>query len=182
MAATRTPRSRWIDEGLLALAGGGPDAVRIEPLAQALGVTKGGFYWHFTGRRALLDEMLDAWERLLVDDVIENVEAGGGDARAKLHRLYAIGLAASEPLRIDLAVRDWARREQAVAERLRRADNRRMDYMRALFGEISANAADVEASCLIAFSLWIGNHFIAADHGPRSRADVLELALRRLEG
>jgi len=32
-----------------------------------------------------------------------------------------------------------------------------------------------------AFSLWIGNHFIAADHGARSRADVLELAMRRLE-
>jgi AcrR family transcriptional regulator len=30
-----------------ALAAGGPDAVRIEPLAQALGVTRGGFYWHF---------------------------------------------------------------------------------------------------------------------------------------
>ena len=55
----------WIDEGLRALAGGGPDAVRIEPLAQALGVTKGGFYWHFDDRRALLDEMLDAWERTM---------------------------------------------------------------------------------------------------------------------
>jgi AcrR family transcriptional regulator len=41
---TRTPRSKWIDEGLRALAAGGPDAVRIEALAQALGVTRGGFY------------------------------------------------------------------------------------------------------------------------------------------
>ena len=38
-AITRTPRSRWIEEGLLALAAGGPDAVRVEVLAQALGVT-----------------------------------------------------------------------------------------------------------------------------------------------
>jgi hypothetical protein len=34
---------------------------------------------------------------------------------------------------------------------------------------------------MLAFSLWIGNHFIAADHASRSRADVLELALERLE-
>ena len=33
---------------------------------------------------------------------------------------------------------------------------------------------------MLAFSLWIGNHFIAADHGGRSRADVLDLALKRL--
>src|SRR3954466_14119757 len=58
-APTRTPRSSWIDEGLRALGVGGPDAVRIENLAQALGVTKGGFYWHFGGPRALVDERLD---------------------------------------------------------------------------------------------------------------------------
>ena len=60
-ARTRTPRASWIEEGLRALAAGGPDAVRIELLAQALGVSKGGFYWHFDDRSALLDEMLDTW-------------------------------------------------------------------------------------------------------------------------
>lgn len=34
--------------------------------------------------------------------------------------------------------------------------------------------------CLLAFSLFIGSHFITAEHGGRSRADVLELALERL--
>src|SRR5260370_39326153 len=60
-APTRTPRRRWIDEGLRALAAGGQDAVRIEPLAKALGVTRGGFYWHFEDREALLTETLDTW-------------------------------------------------------------------------------------------------------------------------
>jgi AcrR family transcriptional regulator len=181
MAVTRTPRSRWIDEGLRALAAGGPDAVRIEPLAQALGVTKGGFYWHFDGRRALLEEMLDTWERASVEEVIERVEREGGDARARLRRLFALASSSAGLLRTDLAVRDWARREQAVADRLRRVDNRRMDYLRSLFGAFCPDEDDVEARCMLAFSLWIGNHFIAADHGARSRADVLELATRRLE-
>jgi AcrR family transcriptional regulator len=125
-APTRTPRSNWIEEGLRALAAGGPEAVRIELLARALGVTRGGFYWHFEHRRALLEEILDAWERLSVDEVIERVESEGGDARAKLWQLSAIAASSDEPLRI-------------------------------------------------------GNHFIASDHGARSRADVLKLALRQLE-
>src|SRR6266550_6920186 len=90
MAVIRTPRTRRIEEGLRALGVGGLDAVRIEKLALALGVTKGGFYGHFDDRRALLDEMLDAWERVGVDAVIERVEGGVGDARAKLRRLFAI--------------------------------------------------------------------------------------------
>src|SRR4051812_18741345 len=87
---TRTPPSKWIEEGLRALAAGGPDAVRIEALARTLGVTKGGFYNQFDDRPALLDEMLETWERLGVDRVIERVEADGGDARAKLTRLFAV--------------------------------------------------------------------------------------------
>jgi AcrR family transcriptional regulator len=183
MARARTPRNRWVDEGLGALAAGGVDAVRIESLAKTLGVTKGGFYGYFDDRRALLEEMLDAWERAMIDDVIERVESGGGGARAKVRRLSALAYTSDvrEMLRVDLAVRDWARRDRAVAERLRRADNRRMDYMRSLFGAFCPDEDEVETRCMVAFSLWIGNHFIAADHGARSRREVLELALRRLE-
>jgi len=181
MALTRTPRREWIDEGLRALAAGGPDAVRIEPLAQALGVTKGGFYWHFDDRRALLDEMLDTWERRSTDEVVERVEGEGGDARTKARRAGALTFSSDGLLAIDLAVRDWSRRDQTVADRLRRVDNRRMEYLRSLFGTFCTDEDDVEARCMLAFSLAIGNHFIAADHGARSRADVLELALRRLE-
>jgi len=181
MALTRTPRSRWIDEGLRALAAGGPDAVRIETLARALGVTKGGFYWHFEDRRALFDEMLDDWERLGVDEVIERLEGEGGDARARLRRLFALASTSGDLLRIDLAVRDWARREPDVAERVRHVDNRRMDYLRSLFGAFCPDEDDVEARSMMTLSLWIAPHFIVADHGRRSRAEVLELALRRLE-
>jgi AcrR family transcriptional regulator len=181
MALARTPRSRWIDGGLEALAGGGPDAVRIESLARALGVTKGGFYGYFGDRNALLDEMLETWERVSVDEVIERVEAGGGDARAKLHRLSGLAAPREGALKIDLAVRDWARRDKRVARRLKRVDNRRMDYLRSLFSAFGRNEDDVEARCLLFYSLWIGSHFIAADHGGRSRAEVVKLALNQLE-
>jgi AcrR family transcriptional regulator len=177
---TRTPRGTWIDAGLAALAAGGPDAVRVEPLAKSLGVTKGGFYWHFSDRGALLDGMLDEWERRGVEAVIARLERDGGDARAKLRRLFGMASASEEPLLIDLAVRDWARRDDAVAERLRRADNRRMQYMREQFEQFCADPDEVEARCMLVFSLWIGSHFIAADNGARSRGEEVELAMARL--
>jgi AcrR family transcriptional regulator len=174
-AVIRTPRRRWIDEGLRALAAGGPDAVRVEVLAQALGVSKGGFYGHFTGRPALLAEMLDAWERMSTDDVIERAERRGGDPRARIRLAGALTFS-SDLLPVDLAVRDWARHDRAVGERLRRVDNRRMDYLRQLFRAICRDEDEVEARSTLAFSLAIGHHFMAADHGARSHADVLKLA------
>jgi hypothetical protein len=55
-----------------------------------------------------------------------------------------------------------------------------MEHMPPLFGAFCPDEDDVEVRCLLAFSVFIGNHFIVADHGPRSRAEILELAPRRL--
>jgi hypothetical protein len=55
-----------------------------------------------------------------------------------------------------------------------------MDYMRSLFVPICRDEEEAEARCLLAFSLFIGSPFITADHGGRSRIDVLERALASL--
>jgi AcrR family transcriptional regulator len=165
------------------LAAGGPDAVRVEALAESLGVTKGGFYGQFGDRGELLTEMLDTWEATVIDEVIAQVESTGGDARAKLWGLFTLASSApfgEEILRVELAIRDWARRDPTVAERVRRVDARRMDYMRGLFADLCSDEGEIEARCLVAFSLFIGSHFVVVDHGSRTRAEVLERALRQL--
>jgi AcrR family transcriptional regulator len=180
MANVRTPRSAWVDAALQALATGGPDAVRIEALAASLGVSKGGFYWHFKDRRALLDEMLDTWEKRVVGDVIASVESRPGDSRAKLQQL--VELAPSIDFAVELALRDWSRRDRDVAKRLRRIDTRRMDYLRSLFGQFCEDENDVEARSMLAFSLFIGSYFIAVEHRGKTRSQVLQLATDRLLG
>ena len=173
MGATRTPRDRWIEEGLQALAAAGPDAIRVEALAKRLGVTKGGFYGFFADRDALLEAMLDAWERESTDEVIDRVEREGGDPRTKIQRAGVLTFSSDRLLPIDLAIRDWARRDEAVAERLRRVDNRRMVLLREMIGTFCSDADEVEARSLLAFCVAIGEHFLAADHGDRTRAQVL---------
>lgn len=164
------------------LAADGPDAVRVEVLAQRLGVTRGGFYRQFGGRRELIDAMLDTWERRSIDEVQARVESEGGDARSKVRKAGMLTFSA-ELLPLDLAVRDWARRDAEVAARLRRVDNRRMDYLRELIATISDDAGgDVEARAMLAFSLVIGSHLIAADHPGRSRDQVVRDATRLLFG
>jgi AcrR family transcriptional regulator len=179
-APIRTPRTSWIEEGLRALGVGGVDAVRIEKLAEALGVTKGGFYWHFEGRDALLEEMLDTWERVVIDEVIERVEGEGGDPRTKLRHLFGLASSGGDLLQIELAIRDWARRDERVAKRLRRIDTRRLDYMRLLFDGFCPDEDEVEVRCFIALSIFIGNYLMAGDHHSHSREEVLALTLERL--
>ncbi|OPC83666.1 TetR family transcriptional regulator [Embleya scabrispora] len=168
----RTPRDRWVEEGLRALAAGGPDAVRVEALAKRLGVTKGGFYGYFADRGALLEAMLETWERESTDEVIDRVEREGGDPRTKIQRAGALTFSNDRLLPIDLAIRDWARRDEAVAERLRRVDARRMALLREMIGTFCADPDEVEARSLMAFAMAIGGHFLDLDHGPRTKAEV----------
>jgi AcrR family transcriptional regulator len=178
VAKVRTPREAWIDAALQALAAGGPDAVRVEALAKSLGVSKGGFYHHFKDRQALLEEVLDTWEKGMVDDVIERVESGSGEARDKLQRLF--DLAPSADFAVELALRDWSRRDKDVAKRVRRMDNRRLKWLRSLFGQFCPEEDDVEARSMLAYSLLIGSYFFSAQHDRKSRSQILQLAVDRL--
>ena len=178
MAQVRTPRGAWIEAALKALAGGGPDAIRVEALATSLGVSKGGFYWHFKDRRSLLDEMLDSWEKTMVEDVIAQVESEPVEPRDKLAHLFT--LASSVDFTVELAIRDWSRRDQDVAARLRRIDGRRMAYMRQLFGQLCADEDEVEARSMLTYSLFIGSYFISPQHDGKSRSEVLRLAIDHL--
>ena len=116
------------------------------------------------------------WERESTDEVVERVERSGGDARARIRRAGVLTFSNARLLPIDLAVRDWARRDEAVAERLRRVDGRRMGLLRELIGSFCTDPDEVEARSLLAFCLAIGEHFLAAGHGDRTRAEVLARA------
>src|SRR6202047_5576718 len=69
----------WVTAGLAALATGGVDSVRVEVLAERLGVTKGGFYRRFKDRRALLNAMLETWR----DGRVTAIERQAGEGGTK---------------------------------------------------------------------------------------------------
>jgi AcrR family transcriptional regulator len=178
MATVQTPRGSWVEEGLKSLAEGGPDAVRVEALATSLGVSKGGFYWHFKNRQALMDEMLDTWERTAVEDVFELIESEPGDERAKLKRLFE--LAPSADFTVELALRGWARQDEALAKRLRRIDKRRMEWIHSLFAAFCKDESDAAARSGLAYSLMVGSYYVSTAHKGHSRAEMLQLAAGRL--
>lgn len=180
VAKLRTPRDAWVEAATRALAAGGPDAVRVEALAKELGVSKGGFYWHFEDRQALIEETLDAWEKTGTEDVIATVDSEPVDPRAKLRRLFELAPSAKGLVAVELALRDWSRRDRDVARRVRRVDKRRMGYLRSVFQQFCADEDDAEARAMLAYSLFIGSYFVAADHGERTRAEVQQLAIDRL--
>ncbi len=125
--------------------------------------------------------LLGEWERRAVDDVLQQVEREGGDPKDKMRRAGMLTFA-EDLTPLALAIRAWARRDPAVAQRLRKVDNARMDYLRSLLESAGVEAHDIEAVALLAFSVVIANRLIKADHPGQSRDEVLIRARRLLFG
>lgn len=116
----------WITAGLDVLVESGVTAVKILPIAKRLGVTRGSFYWHFKSREALLGCLLEAWEGKNTRAILRAAATPGTliDRYIALSRLW-LGWSDFDP-RLDVAVREWSRRDPAVLEKLRAADEQRV--------------------------------------------------------
>lgn len=166
----QTPRpqlDRWIQSAIDVLAKEGISGLRIEALAKHCGVTKGSFYWHFKDKQALLDVLLDQWKNGRIRDIEKTTTVTPGKEREQLH--YAIELYGANRNRkgmlIELAVRDWARRDARAAAIVESVDLYRLECTRQLF--VAAGMSDAEAksrslllyACVFGLSLMHYSHF-----------------------
>ena len=142
----------WIDRGLKALARNGFTALKAEPLAKAMGVSRGSFYWHFADLRAFHDAILTRWREIAAERIIADVEAhGGGDPLASLLRTTF-----GAKLDLERAVRNWAAFDPAAHVAVRAIDRRRLDYIEGLLEKRGLTAAKAQARAQILYWTFLG--------------------------
>ena len=156
----------WVEAGFDALAEGGIDRVRIEVLAQALGVTKGGFYRRFRDRPALLAAMLETWAEGRIAAIRQQTELDGGETpqerlQSVIH-LFASRLNA-RGLSIELAVRQWARSDTAAAEAVRKVDAMRLARVTALYERLGFPALEARTRGFTFYAFIFGQGLLFPD-------------------
>ena len=152
--ARKLGRADWLAAAFSALAHRGIEAVRVEPLAKRLGITKGSFYWHFADRGELLAALLAEWEQRATLAIIAAVERRGGSARERLLELFRRAFAADG--RLDRRLRAWAEDDPQAAAVMARVDRRRLDYLRHLFTEIGFPPAQADIRSQLVYDALIG--------------------------
>lgn len=160
---TRLDADAWIAAAFDALAGGGIDAVRVEPLAKALAITKGSFYWHFADRRALIDAMLAAWTEGRIAAIREQSTAGGTPevVLRSLADLYTRH-ANVRGLSIELAIRALARSDEDAAKAVRAVDRERLRHVGDLFAALGRPRSEARARAILFYSYLFGQSLLDA--------------------
>ena len=119
----------WLDQGLKTLAKSGFTALKAEPLAKAMGVSRGSFYWHFADISAFHAAILKHWREIAAEQIIADVEAASGDENplaVLLRRVFG------ERLTLESAVRTWASVDPAARAAVQAIDRRRLGYVESL--------------------------------------------------
>ena len=122
-------RFDWLQSALEIFIAEGIDAVRVTRLADDLKVTRGSFYWHFKNREDLLQSLVSFWKDKNTVAITESVAQATSLADGVL-RFFEICVDESQfDPRLDLALREWARRSEAIRELVDAEDTARIDAL-----------------------------------------------------
>ncbi len=127
----------WLRHGLKTLAEQGPSALKAEPLARTLGVSRGSFYWHFSNVEDFCQQVLTAWQQAATREVIVRLESQT-NAADKLVALMKQAFSADPGL--ERAIRAWAVQYPPAAECVKAVDEERTLFLQQLLPGDDHNA------------------------------------------
>ncbi len=136
----RLTREDWVVVALRELAGHGHTSLTANRLASVLGVSRGSFYWHFQNVEDFETSVLERWQQLATDSIIEEMERLE-NPEEKLNALVRASL--GDDTRLERAVRCWAIDNDSIARFVSGVDARRMNYVRELLVAIVGDSTDV---------------------------------------
>ena len=151
-------RDAWIAGAIEVLAEEGIAGLRVEVLAKRLKVTKGSFYWHFTDRRDLLLGVLNHWRDGRIRDIIKQTRAQPGRELEQIYHVIDVYSASRSRrgMMIELAVRDWARRDAEAGAIVAEVDDVRLRCARELFLSCGVPIEEASSRCMLLYAYVFG--------------------------
>lgn len=164
----------WIGAALSLLIEEGVNAVQITALARQLKVTRGSFYWHFTGRGDLLEALLAEW-RARNSGVMLDALAQSESLEAGILDLFSVWVDHTrfDP-DLDQAVRDWARRDEALGTMLRDEDDARVAAIAAFFERFDFEPTEAFVRARVLYFTQLSFYALGIDEPMQRRVGYLD--------
>ena len=145
----------WVSCALEVLADEGVSGIKIGTLCKRLGVTKGSFYWHFPDLEAFLHAVAEHWGHTRDADVASFAELDSVEPAERL-RLMMLRFTDTSGWPLERAVREWARTNEWVRERVSRTDALMAAKVRDAFVGMGFSVGDAEVRAQMLFCTGLG--------------------------
>lgn len=171
----------WVEGARKVLVAGGVSAVKVDPLATALGVTTGSFYWHFKDRKALLASVLEHWELTNSAGLFAAVARTPNDPHQQLSDLVDVWIDEGDYCpAYDAAVRDWARTSPEAERAVRRVDEKRINLLQGIFTQLGYDEPRAFIRARVAYFHQVGYYALHIIETRKQRHDLKALYLEVL--
>lgn len=164
----------WLDTARQSLVEEGLGGVKVDRLANRLGVTRGGFYHNFRDRDDLLERLIALWESECLFLPEGKPGTSPAEAASWFESLFD-KLIESDGYddRFDLAVRDWARSDQRAAWAMERADRQRLQTLAKAFEALGYSATEAPIRARVLYYHQIGYYAIGVKQSMAERRRAL---------
>lgn len=156
-------RDNWLDAAAGEVAAGGFGQLRVLTLAKKLGVTRGSFYWHFKDHDDLVISFLNRWRDRRLHE-LQYWKPRDREVETELRQILELLLTdASRNIRrlqVELAVRDYARRNDYAADLVNQVDEARINQNCTLFARLSSDPQRVRDLSLLLYVATIGSQVV----------------------
>lgn len=153
-------RADWLKTALDLFKTEGIEAVRVTRMAQARGVTRGSFYWHFKRREDLQNALVSYWRQKNVQSVLTALD----DAQSLDDGILSLFSAWLDPDRfepgLDMAMRDWARRSESASQAVNEADEQCMNAIAQFYERHGFVKTDARARARTIYACQIGYYVV----------------------
>lgn len=156
-------KQRWLDMGIKVLEEeGGVGAVRIDRLAERLGLSTGSFYHHFQGAAGFKKELLAHLEDVqtagfagAVADTEVVPDDGVQTSADLIGRLAATRTEFRRP-RLEAALRAWSLTDPDAARTQAAIDEGRLETIRSVWRHVTPDEEEVRLAALLPYVVAIG--------------------------
>lgn len=157
-------RQDWVDAAYKVLVQEGVGRVRVLNLAEALGITRGSFYWHFRNREELLDELVKVWQQKNTGALLEACSSSADF----IDRMFALVECWTNEHRydpaLDAAMRHWATQDARILQLVQEEDSKRLQAFQRMFEDRGVTGTEAMIRARVFYFTQVGYFALGMEH------------------
>ncbi|WP_037461260.1 TetR/AcrR family transcriptional regulator [Sinorhizobium fredii] len=147
----------WLGAAYESMLEAGVDAVKIQPLAKKLNLSRTSFYWFFKDREELLEALISRWREKNTGNLVKQAEAYAETVAEAMLNVFDCWLDSHLfDSQFEFAVRSWALQSPEALKEVQSADQQRLDALSRMFLRFGFATAHADVRARTIYLVQIG--------------------------
>ena len=173
---TKVTRDDWISTALKTLIEEGIDQVKVMLLAKKLKVSRASFYWYFSDKDALHNELINYWSQMNTQVVVRQALKPAPSIIEAVANIFSCWMdERSFSPKLDASIRAWAHQDKCISEQVDLQDQQRLNAIKSMYLNHGYTDAEAFIRARVLYFMQIGYYALEIQEPFETRLSYFEL-------